>query len=221
MTSNSKWVAYAIIAAALMTRADGQPLNLQAEVPADARKAAVESLQTFRELAAPENAEKLGLDKPEQAAQAALGNPIQDYLIGLSDLKAWDGRDPGALLRATGQLIFPITTEGATRTSVTVAQIKGTWKAAAFGSPNEARARSEIREKLGGGAPVTAPGTVQVRIPALNAVFVAQQAGGELQFTPIFSVPNLGLEAGKTESAREVLQRLLPAARELNPNVPN
>jgi hypothetical protein len=206
-----------------MARADAQPLNLQAEVPAGARQAAVASLQTFRELAAPqENAEKMGLDTPEQASQTALGNPIQDYLIGLSDLKGWDGRDPAALLRPTGQLIFPITTEGATRTSVTVAQVKGTWKAAAFGSPNEAQARSRVRESLGSGAPGAAAGaTIQVRVPALQAVFVAQQVGGELQFTPIFSLPGLGLEAGRTEPAREVLLRLQPAARELNPNVPN
>src|SRR5215467_6299060 len=92
MTSNSAWAGCAIIAVALMTRADAQSPNLQAEVPAEARQVATRSLETFRELATPtENTQRMGLDSAEQASQAALGSPVHDYMIRLSDLKAWDG----------------------------------------------------------------------------------------------------------------------------------
>ena len=61
----------------------------------------------------------------------------------------------------------------------------------------------------------------QVRVPAMNVAFIGYRSSGQLLFSPIWSRPDLGLEAGKTEPASKVLRQLQPVARKIDPSVPN
>jgi hypothetical protein len=67
-------------------------------------------------------------------------------MIALNPLRDLDGTDAMALLRSTGQFVYPITINGETNSSVTIAQVEGEWVAASFGSPTEARARSSVKD---------------------------------------------------------------------------
>jgi hypothetical protein len=94
------------------------------------------------------------------------------------------------------------------------------WGHVAFGSSQEARARSnvlsEVREVP---AFAAAPAGLQVRVPSLHATFIARRVGGGLPLsTPITSAPKLGIEAGTTDATEEVLLRMQSAAQKLDPN---
>ena len=50
---------------------------------------------TFARLLTPENAPRMGLRAPSEAAKARLGAPLVDHIIGLTDLQSYDGtHDP-------------------------------------------------------------------------------------------------------------------------------
>jgi len=196
--------------------------KLQTAAPPAATEAATKSLVTFRSLSESETHFKtLGLDVAGEASKATVGGGLVDYMIGLYPLREWDGTDPMKLLRATGQYVFPITVDGKTRSSVTVARVKDEWVPAAFGAPNEARARSDAKDNLATQAPGGAKEFAQVRVPALRTIFIAFEASDGLQFTSLTSRPEFGLEPGKPELAVTVLKRLQPFARAIDPNVPN
>lgn len=73
------------------------------------RGVAQASLGTFARLLTPENAPRMGLRAPSEAAKARLGAPLVDHIIGLTDLQAYDGtRDPAALLRRSEQVVYPV-----------------------------------------------------------------------------------------------------------------
>lgn len=189
--------------------------------PETATAAAAKSLGTFRSISGSgSHALSLGLDAPGEASKASVGEAVVDYMIGLNPLRDWDGADAMALLRPTGQFVYPITIDGETKSSVTIAQVKGEWVAAAFGSPTEAKARSSVKDSQSQG-PGASKEYAQVRIPALRATFLASQGPGGLEFTPLTSRPEVGLIAGQPASATEVLRRLQPIAKRIDPDVPN
>jgi hypothetical protein len=115
-------------------------------------------------------------------------------MIALNPLRDLDGTDAMALLRSTGQFVYPITIDGETNSSVTIAQVEGEWVAATFGSPTEARARSSVKDSQSQG-PGASKEFAQVRIPALRATFSASQGLGGLELTPLTSHPEVGLVA--------------------------
>jgi hypothetical protein len=220
MLKSKPWLAVSVIVALGVPALAEMPTGGQLMVPEGAQQAAVKSLQIFKQLAAPANGRSLALEAPG-AQHATLGAPIKDYIIGLASLQNWDGQNPATLLHATGRLIYPIVTNGMTQSSMTLAKTKGEWTAVTFGSPSEAKSRSLVQKTLNASAPGGNVGAIQVRVPALNAVFIAQKVEGKLELTPIVSQPSLGIEAGKTEQATLLLLRLQPAARQLNLNTPN
>ncbi|WP_139024875.1 hypothetical protein [Bradyrhizobium sp. STM 3843] len=196
--------------------------RLQTAAPAAATSAAAKSLDTFRSISnTPTQFKTLGLDAPGQASQASVGGAVVDYMIGLDSLRDWDGGDPIKLLRPTGQFVYPITVDGKTKSSVTIAQVKGEWVAAAFGTANEARARSDLKENLTSQAPGGAQEFAQVRVPALRTTFMAFDGSDGLFFASLTSRPEFGLEPGKLEAASTVLRRLQPFAKRIDPNTPN
>ena len=188
----------------------------QTEEPPGVRAAAVQSLQTYRRLAL---SSKFGA--PGAAAQAELGSPIYDYMIGLDALAKWKGDDFSSLLHPTGRVIYPITSNGEPQSSVTLSKKDEGWHAVEFGSFNEAKARSEAQEAIAGSGPGGQPAKFQVRVSALNVSFLASQLAGKTMLTAMGSQPRLGIEAGKTEPAMQVMLRLQHFAREINPDVPN
>lgn len=222
MTSASRIALSAALAFSTTAPAMSQDAKLQTAAPAAATSAASKSLDTFRSISnTPTQVKTLGLDAPGEALQASIGGAVVDYMIGLDTLREWDGSDPMKLLRPTGQFVYSITVDGKTKSSVTIAQVKGEWVAAAFGTPNEARARSEVKDNLTAQAPGGAKEFAQVRVPALRTTFMAFQGSDGLVFTSLTSRPEFGLEPGKLETASTVLRRLQPFARRIDPNTPN
>jgi hypothetical protein len=223
MTSNRKTV---LMTSAITMVVRLATVSAQPAAPDGAHQAALQALSTFRQLAVPTDNNPnghiaLGLNVPGEADHAGIGAPVNDYIIGLIALQKWDGRDPQALLRPTGRVIYPITTDGVTRSSVTLAQKNGQWTAVVFGSADEAQARSRIRANLSAQGPGGDEVGMQVRIPDFQITFLAQRNGQDLQFTPISTLPGLGIEAGKTEPARQLLLRLQPEAKLRSAEVPH
>lgn len=222
MTSISRVALLAACALSTATSAMSQDIKLQTDAPAAATSAAAKSLETFRSISnSPTQFKTLGLDAPGEASQASIGGAVVDYMIGLDPLREWDGSDPMKLLRPTGQFVYSINVDGKTKSSVTIAQLKGEWVAAAFGTPNEARARSNVKDTLTAQAPGGAKEFAQVRVPALRTTFITFQGNDGLVFTSLTSRPEFGLEPGKLEAASAVLRRLQPFARKIDPNTPN
>jgi hypothetical protein len=214
MTSNNNFIFLTISGMALTVSASAQaPTAEQLATPPAASDAAEGSLRAYTLLhpSAP-GGEKV---------TATIGNALHDYYIRLDELKAWDGRDAKRLLHPSGELIYSIKVNGITASEVTVANREGQWKVIAFGPDNEAKSRSAYFETfkvktLGEGD----ANVFQVTIPALNATFLAGEFRGSLFLSPIKSQPSFGLEAGKSEPATDILIRLQPAAKKVDPDKP-
>jgi hypothetical protein len=176
----------------------------------DPRAAAMEGLQAFRGLVDDQNFRELGFESREEVGSATLGEPIRVFIVRLDRLKEFqDTSDARALLTDTRQLIFPLAAGGQTRSSITVADQNGRWAAASFGGPNLAKQLTAARSNVGGAASL-----MYVKVPSLNAYFVASEAeGGELMLTALNDVPNLQLRQGARMTAKDAFAALVPAAR--------
>jgi hypothetical protein len=202
----------------------GQAANLfNPALPESASVAAQDSLGAFKELVGQGAYREYDFDSVSSVDRIVLGQPLNDAMIGLDQLANWDGANPYDLIRPTGRVVFPITSDGQAHSSVTLASKDGKWVAVAFSSASEARARFAIqgrmmRERAAGGP---APLVSQVRIPALNLQFLARLDNGQLFLTPVEENAELGLEAGREERADLVLRRAQQAASHRNPDVPD
>jgi hypothetical protein len=194
-----------------MTRGITWLLAGSAVVPDAARQAAIKSLHDFDNYTKSKRPNAPGglVD-----SGTSLGQQFRDYIVGLDDLKQWDGKDPASVLHPTGRIVFQIHDKKSpdqVRASVTVVKAGDTWDYVSFGTSQEAKARSDARG-FGNSAEM-----LQVRVPSLHASFVAQKVDGVLELTPIDSVPKLGIESGKTEAARDLFLRLQPTVQKLDP----
>jgi hypothetical protein len=189
-------------------------------LPGQTQVAARNSLQTLRQLVDAENVRELGFESPQQAQKANLGQPLLDYMIRLDELTKYDGGDPAKYLHATGQAVYPVLVDGKPRSSITLLRKDNAWTPLSFGEAQLSDARGRALQAIKGAAPGAADGGFQVRIPAMNAVFVAHTVNGTVMLTPVNSLPEFGLEANRTEPAKDVLARLQPLAHQIDPNVP-
>lgn len=193
-----------------------------ASVPSEASKAATESLSTFNALNAPPGAEAKFVAPGAAKGKEMLGAPLRDYIIGLNSLKAWDGKDPSRLLKPTNRFVYPIIMGGEVKSQVTLSERSGSWQPVEFSNSTLSQATSETREKIRNNAPgAAAVPSIQVRIPAMNATFLAQQENGDLTLTAVQSLPEYGIESGQSASARSVLLKLQPFAKEIDSSLPN
>jgi hypothetical protein len=226
MISNSKIGLWISGVASLMI--SSAPAQTPPAVPDEARAEAINSLQVLRDYGRVNQEKNLasggrvGVPISEEIAPGAsaqetfLGDPLVDYVIGLTDLQNWNGANPDTILHSTGRVVFPIDSKEGARSSVTVAKTGDQWSSVNFGSYSEAQSRGKVlKDQAPGG---NAAKAIQVRVPTLHLTFVAYRKDGALEFTPISNVPKLGLAAGVTEPAKEVLLRIQPAARKLDPN---
>jgi hypothetical protein len=229
MISNKKaglLVGCSIAAIVLASWAFGQAPPPFLETPAGAvdeagaHDAATKSLQVLRNYNLSKQA-----DAPGGNPETAVGAHFHDYIVGLEDLKKWDGKDATSILHPTGRIIFQINSKSGAQpvqSSVTVAKTGDTWNYVAFGTPKEAQARSDVLGKTTWTTSAANPADMQqVRVPSLHANFIAQRVNGVLQFTAINSLPKLNIEVGQTEPAEKVLLRMQPAAQKLDPNALN
>jgi phage shock protein PspC (stress-responsive transcriptional regulator) len=72
------------------------------------------------------------------------------------------------------------------------------------------------RQRVVAGQPGGAAEAFQVRIPALNLIFVGNFVNGMLTLTSIMDVPMYGITANSPSDARELLAKLKPMAQQHN-----
>jgi hypothetical protein len=189
-------------------------------VAQESAAAARQSLPTLAELAKGDNAARMGFAAPGDAEKSELAAPLSDFIVGLDDLSSWQsGTDPMSLLRPTGLVVYPVTTGGAVRSSVTLKKQDSAWQAVAFGAPAQSQAVAGARTSVADKAKVAENKTFQVRIPAYNLVFVGYVDNGRLMLTPIIDTQRYGLSAGVAVAADQVFARIKPDA-ERDPGLP-
>ncbi len=175
---------------------------------AQSRPAAEKSLETLRALAAASPA-ALGLKSTDEASSAQLAEPRIVSFIRLDSLRAYT---PGAnieVLLVPQKILYPVKLQGQVRTSVELEKRGTEWKAVTFGN-------SAFATRLVETSPAGDSDWSVVTVPALNAVFRATGSGSSLQFTPVFDDTVLGLRAGQSLPAADVLAALAMAAKNHN-----
>ena len=169
-------------------------------------QAAELGLATLRKLITEDNFAAMGFESVEEVSAASLGDPLEIFYVPLDQLKAYQpqGEIEGMLLNS-GRIIFPVIVEEQVRSSVTVSGAGTTWRATEYGGPMLMKALAKVR-KVGN--------EFVVSVPALNLYFVAKRSDKELFLTPILDDARFEFLAGNALSAKEVFERILPAARE-------
>lgn len=175
------------------------------------------ALEAFGQILSNQNADLLGVNPSVDISQAQIDDPLVDFTIGLEQLRNYrSGVAPLQMLGATRSISYPLLTGGGYVTSVSLVELDGRWVSASFGSPVSTKAILATRNQIGrdGNAPI--PEMFQIRVPALNLVFVGFVQGGALSMAPIFDLPNLGLTASRAYPADTVLRSLVPLAQAYN-----
>lgn len=169
---------------------------------------AEKSLGTLRALASA-NPAALGLKSADEAGDAQLDTPRVVYAIRLDSLRAYTSTTTIESLLVPQKILYPVKLQGQVRTSVELEKRGPEWKAVTFGN-------GALASRLVENVPAGDPDWFVVTIPALNAVFRAASSGGAMQLTPVFDDNVLGLRAGQTTPAVEVLTALAIAAQNHN-----
>lgn len=179
----------------------------------DAQTAATQALATFRKLVNAQNYRELGFDSPDEAGSATLGEPIKVLIVRLDQLSGYQpGSDPSRLLSDANQVFYPVNARERVRSSITVEQVDGKWRAASLGNAGLANQISEVRK----GTP-TSTADVIVQVPALGLYFIGRpDASNKLMLTSLATSTPYNLRAGATQPAEEVFAALVPFARSHN-----
>jgi hypothetical protein len=175
---------------------------------AQSRATAEKSLGTLRALASA-NPTALGLKSADETADAQLDAPRIVYAIRLDSLRAYTATTNVESLLVPQKIIYPVKLQGQVRSSVELEKRGADWKAVTFGN-------GALASRLTDAAPPGDPDWFVVTIPALNAVFRGTHNAGQLQLTAVFDDPVLGLRAGQTMPAPEVLTALAIVAQNHN-----
>jgi hypothetical protein len=175
---------------------------------------AYKSMDDLVALARQVDVRTLGFDNLDQVMAAKPGQPINDVMVRLDELKDYRPGDPAApLMRATGRLIYPLEVDRATRSSVVLSSTRSqSWSVESFGGSNHIRIVTEQRRALANKQGRAEREFFQVRIPALNLVFMGMEKDAEVFLSPLFDAPSYGLEKGKIYPAAMVLEKLIDAA---------
>jgi hypothetical protein len=103
-----------------------------------------------------------------------------------------------------------------TVSSIVLVWTSTAWRPVSFGGPNRMRLLDEVRARVAATEHRSPSDYAEVRIPALNLVFLASQDGKRVLLTPVLDDARLGLKRGETVSMDKVLPALVRAAREHN-----
>jgi len=196
------------------------PCAAQFADPPQLEKASVKAKASLGELALiaqQVDPKSLGFDNREQIKWAMPGAPVVDYMIRLDELQKYQPGQPASkLLHATGRLIYPLEVNRNPQSSVVLTFKEQGWVVESFGATSQtkmfAKQRRTVAEKVGR----SEKELFQVRVPALQLMFVGVELDGRLSFTPLFEMSLYGLREGQSYPAEQVLEMLLPAARKHN-----
>jgi hypothetical protein len=233
------------VAAGLCALAACQPAVTSAPAPepqADAQAAAASGLQTLQAMAIDQGLyAQLGFDDAEQARSAVLGEPLPVFVVGLSALSAYAaGGDANALIEPSRDAVYPVLAGDGVKSSLTIEQVEGGYRPAAFGAPDTARAVAAVQGRVvwlppapprpqRGAAPTApspseeaaaAPAQFIVRVPALGVSFLGARVGDQVMLAPVRDIAGADLRAGEALPAGSVFERLAPIAKATNPDEP-
>jgi hypothetical protein len=196
----------------------GREDGVSDEQPAvDPQSAAMQALQTFRQLVNEANYRDLGFESPREVDSATLGEPLEVLFVQLDQLREYQPEgNPEALLTSLNQMSFPVLVNEAARSSIVVQQRPdGRWRSTMLGNGALARQIADARRLL-----PTAEPTRLVHVGALGLYFLASRADNRLMLTALSTDPDRQLRAGATEPADSVLARLVPFARRVRDDEP-
>ncbi|MBN1210357.1 MAG: hypothetical protein JXB05_36225 [Myxococcaceae bacterium] len=178
------------------------------------------TVQELPELVNAKNHRALGFDTVEEARSGKLGEPIPVFMIRLDSLKSYRGEEPGRLLMDTQRFVYPVQVAGEVRTAVEVRQVDGRWETARIGAAQKIRALDKNRRAVERSTGALPTDFFEVRIPALNMIFLGHHDAEGLMLTPLVDDASLQLQAGRPELASKVLASLVPAALATPDNMP-
>jgi len=176
---------------------------------------AMESLAVFKSLMAnQQNYRQMGFVSPEDASRMTLGIPMQVYMVPLDRLQSYAGGiSPDSLLTDTRHFIYPVHVDNQIRSSLTMAEIQGVWKAVSFGSPTLIRKIGDARMTSVGASGTSTVSHFLVEIPALNLYFLGFRDGGVMKLSPVMDDARLSFRAGMPQPADQVFTALVPYAK--------
>ncbi len=171
----------------------------------DPRDVAMKSLETFKQLVTEENYSAMGFSSKDEISKAQLGEPLKIYIVRLDQLQKYnENTNPNELLTEQQKYIYPVTVNGDTKSSLSVARFNDEWKSSSFGSPNYIMMLAKFRSN----------NSFVVNVLALNLSFIGTREDNKLMLTPIMDYPTFDFKAGQTMPAEDVFKRILPEARE-------
>jgi hypothetical protein len=175
--------------------------------PTALQRAATDGLTVLPQLVGAENYRQMGFDSPGDASRAALGRPLPVYNVNLADLRRYRRTTKAAdLLKASAQVVYPVTVDRTVRSSITVTNVGGRYQASSFGSAARIQRIASYREGEG------VDGEFIVNVPALDFYFLGRTEQGKPYLTNVSGDPRLKVPVGKTVPAEEVFEELAPMA---------
>jgi hypothetical protein len=172
------------------------------------------SLKSFSKLITKENYKQMGFEFPKEIHDAALGTPIEDYMVRLDTLKEYKvGSKADTLLMKTNQFIYPVLVKEKVRSSITISKIKEEWKAVSFGSSNFVKLVSNTLKDSSKATGLDISSYISVRVPALNLFFIAYRTKKGLMLVPLMDDARLKFKSGVSMKAEKVFSTILPDAK--------
>lgn len=192
----------------------------RAASPEPSRAKALETLEDVRQSAPAEQLRALGFQKVEEVQAATVEAGIPVYMIRLDQLREYTGGEASRLLVDLKTLEFPVTVAGQPRSLVEVRAVNGAWETARVGGGNKARILHGVRRQAIEANGMAESDFFEVRVPALNMIFLGHHDAAGLKLTPLLDDAPHALKAGRAEPAEQVLARLVPQARQTPDRLP-
>lgn len=176
-----------------------------------------QSLVDLSQLAEKFDVTSIGFDNQKQVREAKLGIPFSDYIVRLDELKEYQtGRPATEMLHATGRLIYPLEVSQKARSAVILSFINEAWTVESFGGSKQIKLVTELRKTVSRAEGRTVKELFQVRVPALQLMFIGVERNAKIYLAPLFDMPSYGLKKGERYPAEQVLEKLVKAARQHN-----
>lgn len=126
----------------------------------------------------------LGFTSEEELRASTLGGSIRVFMSGLDDIERFrPGTDPRQLMADTKEVIYPIYSGGALRSSITMEQRDGSWQLASFGG-SEAELAEASRTKHANANAAASQNYVAVHVPSMQQLFVGFSDQGRMFLIP-------------------------------------
>jgi hypothetical protein len=176
----------------------------------------VRALQTVRNLT-PINLTRIGFKSASEANSAVLGKPIQEYIVGLDQIKGFSPKqNPEQLLTKTNTVLYPLLINRRVHSAIRIRQIGQEANTVSIGNANLVKMIASLQADDSNLRSQNNETTPAIRVPALGLYFLTRQDGKVLKLTSVFDVPSLGLVKGKYESATDIFARLAQAVAKGN-----